>query len=144
MKFRIIVLFLTSLLMLNCSDSENDTIDNNEAPDEEVVGDRITDDGTTDDGTTDVLITYDKDVAPIISTYCLQCHGDPVANGAPSGAVFNTYEAITSDVAFDWPGFILDRLNGVRGFMPPPPSDPLEQEMIDIVAQWIEDGLLEN
>ena len=68
-----------------------------------------------------------------------------MANGAPGRAIFNTYEAITNDVAFDWPGFMLARMNGREGgIMPPAPLDPLDQEAIDTVAQWIEDGLLRN
>lgn len=123
MKLRIIVLLLISLGLFNCSSEENKTAS-----------------GGNDDDAGGPLITYEGNVAAIISTYCLDCHGEKRANGAPLS--FHTY-ALLVDAA----DIVQYRMNDVDNLDPMPPVSRggfLAEEDRAIIDQWIADGLLKN
>ena len=81
------------------------------------------------------LITYNLDVAPLLARRCFQCHDDPTANGAPSRSAWVNFSVVRANAA---------AINGriANGTMPP--SGGLPQAERDLIAQWIEDGMLEN
>lgn len=81
------------------------------------------------------LVTYEKDIAPLIANRCFRCHNDPVANGAPRGTSWINF-AIVSERAAS----INTRI--ANGTMPP--SGGLAQAERDLVAQWITDGMPEK
>ncbi|MDJ0645371.1 MAG: hypothetical protein QNJ57_05230 [Flavobacteriaceae bacterium] len=83
-------------------------------------------------------ITYDDNVRAIINNNCLACHIDPPVNGAPFP--LTNYDQVSSRAAQILTA--ISRQAGAAGAMPP--SGRLPQATIDIVDQWIQDGLLEN
>ncbi|WP_411895352.1 hypothetical protein [Winogradskyella sp. A2] len=124
MKTRRLTYVLFIICFLGCSyDSEDDLIEN------------ISEDNG--DGTPE-LVTYDDNIASIMQSSCIGCHGNPPTNGAPFG--LTNFNQVSQRV-----GGILNRMslsNGSPGAMPP--SGRLPQATIDLIDQWIEDGLLEN
>ena len=84
----------------------------------------------------EVLITY-VDVEPIFAANCVECHGDV---GFQGGFMINSFERASGNA-----GRIIARMSSEVNPMPPRSAGgQLDQELIDTVAQWIEDGLLEN
>ncbi|MGY6649189.1 hypothetical protein [Wenyingzhuangia sp. IMCC45574] len=115
MKNFLLILFL-SVFMLSCSnDSESDLVDN-----------------TPSDGTT--KLTYTNDIAPIISSSCLNCHGATPSNGAPSS--YHTYQLVK-----DGATRMDTRMNNASS--PMPVAGLLPQATRDKFKQWITDGKLE-
>ncbi len=116
MNFKnLIYLFTTTLLLLNCSNGSDDTVSQ---PDPNSNG-----------------ITYDANVKNIIGGNCLQCHGNPTANGAPFS--LTTYTQVKDKV-----DIILTRINSASSPMPPTGQMPIGNR--DIIQKWKDDGLLEN
>lgn len=124
MKTRKFTYLLFLICFLGCSyDSEDDLLGN---PSED-IGDEIPE-----------LVTYDENIATIMQSSCIGCHDNPPTNGAPFGLA--NYDQVTLRA-----GAILNRMslsNGSPGAMPP--SGRLPQATIDLIDQWIQDGLLEN
>ena len=81
--------------------------------------------------------TFTTHVEPIMNTYCSRCHGDPLANGAP--VMFVTFDQVVSGVT---ERNLLERMEST-GNNVMPPDGRLDQATIDIVDDWIADGLLE-
>ena len=94
-------------------------------------------DGLGDCSMTVIPKTYNDDIAPIIMSNCLNCHGATPSNGAPSS--FNTYNLVKTGVQS---GNILNRINNTTN--PMPPNGLMSQSNRDIIQQWLDDGLLEN
>ena len=119
---KIVLLFAALLLMYSCSsdDSANEETAQEETP---VVEEQ------------NQLITYDKDVAPLIASRCFRCHNDPTAFGAPPSATWVNFSIVSANAA----GINARVANGTM-----PPSGGLAQAERDIIAQWIADGMLEN
>jgi len=92
---------------------------------------------TTTGGGSGNLKKYDTDVAPIIASNCLNCHGATPTNGAYSS--FNTYNLVKTGVQS---GNILNRINNTGN--PMPPSGLMLKANRDVIQQWLDDGLLEN
>jgi len=85
-------------------------------------------------------ITYNANIKSIIDDSCLNCHSDPPRNGAPFPLV--NFEQVSFGAEN---GSLLSALNkqtGEAGAMPP--GGRLPQATIDLIAQWIEDGRLEQ
>lgn len=85
-------------------------------------------------------ITYVADVKPIIDNNCIICHSNPPQNGAPMPLVTfeNVREAVQNRnligrISSDDPAFSM-----------PFGGPKLPQNLIDIIIQWNEDGLLEE
>ena len=83
-------------------------------------------------------ITYTQNVKPIIDSNCIVCHNNPPVNGAPFSLL--TYGDVSSRASQVLTA--ISRQNGEARAMPP--SGRLSQSTIDIIDQWISDGLLEN
>jgi len=103
--------------------------------------------GCTNDSESDLtneepigIITYNVNIKSLIDSNCLSCHSDPTRNGAPFSLTnFEQVSVIAEN------GSLLSALNkqtGETGAMPP--SGRLPQATIDLIAQWIEDGQLEQ
>lgn len=108
----------------------------------------------SDDGTTEPDVVVDRDPIPaqtstyidhvktIIDSNCLECHGTPLQNGAPMELV--SYQQVRNAVT-DRDLFRSISTNNAFNVMPP--SDEggrMPQATIDIVDDWIADGLLEQ
>ncbi len=81
-------------------------------------------------------ITYDDDVAPIITTNCVGCHSGPNAN---AGLQLTSYANVRAAAE---QGNLVNRIN--NGANPMPPTGILPPETRQIIDQWIADGYLEN
>lgn len=88
-----------------------------------------------------ITINYDTNVKTIIDSNCIFCHSDPPVNGAPIPLV--TYDNVKNAVNNS---NLIGRISsqvGEPGAMPVG-GPRLPQNLIDIIAQWQADGLLEN
>ncbi|WP_235810992.1 hypothetical protein [Aequorivita aquimaris] len=86
------------------------------------------------------VITYEANVKFIIDNNCIVCHSNPPQNGAPKPLVFyeNVKEAVENRnligrISSEDPSFLMP-LGGPR----------LPQNLIDIIIQWNEDGLIKE
>ncbi|MDH7444108.1 hypothetical protein [Aquimarina sp. 2201CG14-23] len=111
--------------------------------------------GSSDDGTTSIpeipidpdpipgqTSTYIDHVKTIIDTNCIECHGTPLQNSAPMA--LETFQEVKNAVT-DRNLFSFIATNNAFNVMPP--SDEggrMPQATIDIVEDWIADGLLEQ
>lgn len=86
------------------------------------------------------LVTY-QDVKPIFEASCIQCHGTPPINGATNS--LNTYELVSGAVQNRNLIDLISRPEGANGLMPPG-GPRLPQNLIDLIQQWEDDGLLEE
>lgn len=130
---KLLILTLLALCIFACTnDSEDDFVntDNIENPDDN--------DDNDDDDDEETPVTYVNDIAPIMSAACVSCHGSPPTNGAPFALI--NFSQVSQRV-----NGIFNRMNlssGSPGAMPP--SGRLPQSTIDLIQQWIDDGLLED
>ena len=131
MKRLLPIILLASVFLFYCSPEDNDSTTIPIVNIDDMSGDDDDDDGGP-------LVTYTANVASIISTNCLDCHGEDRKNGAPIS--FHTYEllkAVSDNVEF----YMNDNVNP----MPPESRGGLIAESDRaIISEWIEDGLLEN
>jgi len=120
-KILVIISFLT-FAFYSCSyDSESDLI----TPIEEPINNGE-------------IVNYVDNVQPILASSCISCHASPPVNGAP-------FSLINYDQVSQRANNVLNamsRQNGASGAMPP--AGRLPQTTIDIIQQWINDGLSEN
>ena len=119
---------LSSLLILFVCSCTNDTesdllqLENQEKPDETGP------------------ITYMANIKSIVDSNCIGCHSSPPVNGAPFSLI--TYNQVR---AFADNGSLFRAMNRQTGEASAmPPSGRLPQASIDLISQWIEDGLLEE
>lgn len=86
-------------------------------------------------------VNYTESIQSIMENNCTFCHSEPPVNGAPMSLI--TY----SDVVFAVDNLnLIDRISresGEAGAMPFG-GPKLPQNLIDLVIQWQDDGLLEN
>ncbi|MEO1031136.1 MAG: hypothetical protein AAFX55_07010 [Bacteroidota bacterium] len=97
-----------------------------------------------DDLTEDIIIedvvTYDDNIKAIIDTNCILCHSNPPVNGAPMP--LTTFENVRDAVENR---DLIERISTTDiGFVMPLGGPRLPQNLIDLVIQWEEEGLLEN
>ena len=124
---------LVLLLVFSCTnDSESDLLD----PIPESV-EEIGDNESTDNESIDDAITFSADIQPIIARNCLGCHSSPPRNGAPFSLV--SFQQVSSRSAAVLRTVSLQ--TGQPNAMPP--SGRIPQASIDLIDQWIEDGLIE-
>ncbi|WP_242085149.1 hypothetical protein [Aestuariivivens sediminis] len=114
--------FILSLVFLiwGCSSSSTDDLTNNPDPDPDPDPDPI---------------TYNADIASIISSNCIGCHGNPPTQNAPFS--LTTYNEVKTRV-----NTIISRINNTTN--PMPPTGLMPQTNRDLIQQWKDDGLLEN
>lgn len=124
MKTRMLTsLTFLALLITSCSyDSESDLID--------VPNDQ-------GEGGPNTLVNYTNDIKPLMESSCVSCHGTPPTNGAPFS--LETYDHVSgkADLIFS----AMQRQNGAPGAMPP--AGRLPQATIDLVQEWISNGVPE-
>lgn len=118
-KIKSLLLITILLTVFSCSyDNESDLV---EAPDEAFV------------------ITYSNTIQAIINDNCIFCHSNPPQNGAPFSLV--GYNALFN---FAESGQLLQTISkqtGQAGAMPP--SSRMPQSTINLIEQWINEGLSE-
>lgn len=86
------------------------------------------------------LVTY-QDVQSIFNNACLQCHSNPPQNGAPMS--LEGFQSVRDAMLT---GDVIDRISrpeGESGLMPLG-GPRLPQNSINLIVEWLEDGLLEN
>lgn len=85
-------------------------------------------------------ITFNVNVKPIIDNNCIICHSNPPQNGAPMPLV--SYENVKEAVQNR---NLIGRISSEDpAFMMPFGGPRLPQNLIDIIIQWNEDGLIEE
>ncbi|MHA7059770.1 hypothetical protein ACWGOQ_0021260 [Aquimarina sp. M1] len=86
--------------------------------------------------------TYISHVKSIIDTNCIECHGDPLDQGAIM--MLTTYDQVV-DAVNNRGLFNRVATMGINTVMPPPEEGGrLPQVTIDVVEDWIADGLLQQ
>lgn len=88
-----------------------------------------------------VLVTYNDNVKTIIDNNCLNCHIQPPVNGANVPLLI--YDNVKSAVENN---DLIDRISAQAGDPGAMPfgGPRLPQNLIDIITQWEDDGLLEQ
>ena len=96
------------------------------------------------------VITFANDIKPILQKYCLKCHGNDEQNadlnlqnyatllqGGSAGAVVKAGQSSTS--------VLMQAITNEDDAARMPPESPrLPQEVIDLIAKWIDTGLRET
>tara|TARA_R100001369_G_scaffold27484_4_gene49553 strand:- start:10838 stop:11167 length:330 start_codon:yes stop_codon:yes gene_type:complete len=88
----------------------------------------------------DDIVTYDANIKTIIDNNCISCHNNPPVNGAPMSLTThsNVIEAIENRN-------LIGRVSSTDvGFGMPFGGPRLPQNLIDLIIQWEQEGLLEN
>jgi len=121
MKNVLPILSFAFLFLLSCSnDSESDLIDPQNDENE--------------------FVTYNDNIRSVISSNCLSCHSNPPVNGAPFP--LTTYTQVKTRTEN---GLLLTAISKQTGEVRAmPPTGRLPQATIDLVEQWVADGLLED
>ncbi|MDN4011875.1 MULTISPECIES: c-type cytochrome [Chryseobacterium] len=79
------------------------------------------------------VVTYNKDVKPIIDANCVSCH-------SPGPEDLRTYSQVKGDI-----DGIIDRISRANGDpLKMPQGGSLSPAQINIITKWKADGLLEN
>ncbi|MBC2839448.1 hypothetical protein [Robiginitalea sp. SC105] len=81
-------------------------------------------------------VSYQADIAPIISSNCTTCHGDPPTQNAPMSLL--TLEQVRSAVENRG---LLGRINSTSD--PMPPTGRLPQSTRDLIEEWVNQGFPE-
>jgi uncharacterized membrane protein len=83
------------------------------------------------------LVTYNKDVKPVIDANCISCHS---AGGAASFQPWTSYNQVKNNI-----DKIIDRINRPIGDpQKMPQGGSLSPSQIAIITNWKADGLTEN
>ncbi len=128
MKSPKLLLSLFTIVLLSCGGSDDDTTEPEVTVDPDPIPEQTS--------------TYNAHVKTIIDTNCIECHGTPLQNSAPMA--LETFQEVRNAVT-DRNLFSFIETN--NGFNVMPPSDNggrMPQATIDIVEDWIADGLLEQ
>ncbi len=89
-------------------------------------------------------LNFEADIRPIFEAHCLSCHS---AKSPQSGLVMETVEALLTGGDRDGPSVVPGKsgesslllyLRGERQPQMPMGGDPLSQEQIDLIAEWID------
>ncbi|MDY8138877.1 hypothetical protein [Aquimarina sp. 2201CG5-10] len=83
--------------------------------------------------------TYEADVKSIMEAHCTECHSNPPTQGAPMS--LETYQEVVNSVNNR---DLFARMATTNSFNVMPESGRLPQATIDIVEDWIADGLIEQ
>ncbi|EAR14462.1 MULTISPECIES: hypothetical protein [Robiginitalea] len=92
-------------------------------------------DGSGDGAGTDP-VSYQADIAPIMSSSCTNCHGDPPTQAAPMALV--TLAQVRSAVEDRG---LISRINSTSN--PMPPDGRLPQATRDLIQAWVDQGFPE-
>lgn len=122
MKIKLLIYGIPAFFLWGCSnDTEADLLE----PDPE---------------TTEDVISYTDDIRAIINANCLGCHSSPPVNGAPFP--LTTYSQVAGVAESGSLLTAISRQTGETAAMPP--TGRLPQATIDLIEQWIDEGLLEE
>lgn len=88
------------------------------------------------DGTDPDPVSYQADIAPIMSSNCTNCHGDPPTQGAPMSLV--TLAQVRSSVEDRG---LISRINSTSN--PMPPDGRMPQATRDLIQAWVDQGFPE-
>jgi len=139
-----IILIFSFFLFTNCSSDDSDDTSTNDDSPEQVTPPEEGSEETPPPTTTPVMtptnsiVTYEKDIAPLISEKCFMCHNSPIANGAPIDATFIDFETVR-----DFASAINFRVG--NGTMPNAQGGgPLPTEQRKLIDDWVQGGMLEN
>jgi len=77
-------------------------------------------------------ISFATDVAPLLGTYCMSCHGEPTAENTPA-VNFEDYAT-----AVEYAAAIVLRVG--TGQMPPLGSEPVPSADFEVIKRWHEGG----
>ncbi|MBS9462808.1 hypothetical protein KIM67_10320 [Flagellimonas sp. 389] len=123
------ILLFSAVLVFGCTnDSESDLL---------LVDDTENTDNEGDGENGNATVTFSANIQPIITSNCLGCHSSPPRNGAPFALV--TYDQVRARNA----GVLntISKQTGEPNAMPP--SGRMPQASIDLIEQWIQEGLAE-
>ena len=99
----------------------------------------LNEDDLTEDVIIDGFVTYEANVKSIIDTNCISCHNSPPLNGVPMP--LTTYTDVKDAVENR---NLIGRISATDASLMPLNGDRLQQDVIDIIIEWEEEGLLEN
>ena len=141
MKYRLFLLTVTgALLIAACSPTTSGieepagevVVETPEAELEPALDSQFIDDDM-------VEVSFSEDVWPILEKYALTAHG------GKGGVFLESYEDILNYVEPENPeGSLLYRALIGDGMQQMPPGNPLPDELIQIIYNWIEQGAKEN
>lgn len=118
MKFRLILILLSSLFIASCAKDV----------DEDLNPDCMTED-----------MSYADDIVPILRNNCYGCHNSDARQG---GIAFDTYEGLKSVVDKNR---LIGAISRQPGFAPMPANSPkLPDCAIDQITAWVGDGAPNN
>ncbi|UAB82390.1 hypothetical protein INR76_06420 [Marixanthomonas sp. SCSIO 43207] len=86
------------------------------------------------------VVTYNKNIEPIIHNNCIICHSNPPENGAPMPLMNyeNVKEAIQNRN-------LLSRISSEDPALLMPPGGPkLPQNLVELIVKWKEGGLIKE
>ena len=135
MKRLLLGIFFFASLTFSCSpeetgnNSEEENTDVIETPGEEPMPEEP----IPEEPIPEEQVTYTENVQPIFETYCMNCH---LGDNARGGLSLNTFAQ-----AVDKAELVNDRMNDQ--FEPMPQGGLLDQEIRDVIQNWIDGGLLE-
>ena len=87
-----------------------------------------------------ITLTYEANIKPIMGNNCLGCHRSPPVNGAPFS--LDTYERVKDQTENGNLLGAMNRQTGEPAAMPP--TGRLPQATIDLIAQWADEGFIEQ
>jgi hypothetical protein len=102
------------------------------------------------------LVSFEKEVQPIFTAYCSNCHGGQFAPGRAYGSIVHVLAPQLNTMPYVTPlsperSYLFHKLAGTQGSvggtgtrMPPPPREALTPEEIAKVRAWIVQGALNN
>ncbi len=125
MKTPIRIFILLSLIVTSYSCGGSD--DSEQEPDTHIDSDPIPSQTST----------YTEHVKTIIDTHCISCHSNPPTQNAPMS--LETFQEVVSAVNAR---SLFSRVTTDNAFNIMPVSGKLPQATIDIIEDWIADGLL--
>tara|TARA_R110002049_G_scaffold268119_1_gene444619 strand:- start:1243 stop:1605 length:363 start_codon:yes stop_codon:yes gene_type:complete len=100
----------------------------------------VNEDDLTEEIILEDFVNYNDNIKNIIDNNCIVCHNNPPENGAPMP--LTTYNNVKD--AIENRGLINRISSTDTGFSMPFGGPRLPQNLIDLVIQWEEEGLLEN
>lgn len=149
MKLRIILLTVTSALLISACSTPASLAEEVTAPEvvtemEESAAGPVLEESTSIENPTTVddamvVVSFSNDVWPILEKYALAAHG------GKGGVFLESYSDILDQVVPGNPeaSLLYKALIG-DGMKQMPPGNPLPDEMIQMIYDWIEQGAKEN
>ena len=124
-------------------------------PEEEEVADESVDEGEEEaepeptPEPTEVVLSFSANVFPILESRCIDCHG---TDGGWDSSTYELLMTTGDNGPVVMPGdvdasLLAQKLLGTHAegdLMPPPPFRPLQEELIQLILDWIAAGALDN